>query len=227
MKVFHWQDSEKVEQTIDVAPVTLDAALVEMWQLIPGEQKIIETILGVPSPYMFTLEALKEHMSMPGRTFEFYWASLESKELVERELFTDQVVVNDQTVMALRWNHNPNTGVVEYTKVPLLAQMLRLSRTSKRPAGGLAKVYYYLFGVATSNWAALNKIVSALGMEKSIRLLFEYLPEGTAPAPWTLVAQANARAKINDGPKFEPTPLRDVRATKQLESLKESIYGKS
>lgn len=152
----------------------LDDAVIALFELYPAEQKVLAALLLAEGN---VLEATK----LAGTSDAAFKQALDN--LATRQLLTVKSGLVDLSLMQAKlrvetFDEAEREEDIPQPKVVLQgvrATAFGLAKTSNNAGVALGRVYAYLYGRTTRNYAVLGKMASAIGGKRAVELLLEHM----------------------------------------------------
>ena len=153
----------------------LDDAVITLFELYPAEQKVLAALLLAAGN---VLEASK----LAGISEAAFKQSLDN--LAARQLLTIKAGVVDLSLAQAKLRVEiPDEAEQDDEHIPqpkvvlqgVRATAFGLAKTSTNPGTALGRVYAYLYGRTTRNYAVLGKIASALGGKRAVEFFLDHM----------------------------------------------------
>src|SRR4051794_32136979 len=152
----------------------LDDAVITLFELYPAEQKVLAALLLADGKVL-------EATELAGTSEASFKQALDN--LAARQLLSVKAGVVDLSLMQAKLRVETDSEADTEQNIPqpkvvlqgVRATAFGLAKTSKNPGTALGRVYAYLYGRTTRNYAVLGKIAAAIGGKRAVELMLAHM----------------------------------------------------
>jgi hypothetical protein len=152
----------------------LDDAVITLFELYPVEQKVLAALLLAEGNILAATE-------LAGTSEAGFKQALDN--LAARQLLSVKAGVVDLSLMQAKLRVQTDDEAEREQNIPqprvvlqgVRATAFGLAKTSNNPGAALGRVYAYLYGRTTRNYAVLGKIAAAIGGKRAVELMLAHM----------------------------------------------------